>query len=117
VQSDQRIVVTELSLAQQNAQQMITQLPIIPLEGEARLRQVLGRMATLFTIESQLGVDAVERVAAGARCVVQLVRAEPGLIMSFLNPGLLGTPRPLMHALPSPSSTSAAPKPTRYCAH
>ena len=74
-----RLIVSELSLPQSNVQQTITQMPAIPLDGEARLKQVLGRMATLFTVESQLAVGAVAQVEPDSRLIVQLTRAEPGL--------------------------------------
>ena len=74
-----RLLVTELSPPQLNVQRTITDLPPVPAEGEGRLRQVLGRLSTLFTVESQVGVDAVDEVSADSRIVLQLARAEPGL--------------------------------------
>lgn len=83
VDADGRLVVCELTPAQLDVQRAVLALPPIPEEGEARVRQLLGRMASLFTIESQVGVDALqgkfEELAADSRPVVQLVRTDPGL--------------------------------------
>jgi hypothetical protein len=83
VDREGRLLVSELSPAHVNVQRAVLELPPIPRQGEARLRRILGRMGTLFAIESQVGVEdaagALEQTEADARPFIQLTRADAGL--------------------------------------
>lgn len=78
-----RVRVLLLSKQQLAAINVARSLPLMPIEAEARLGQVLARLSPLFTIHSdvQLGTDSasVAEVPAIAQAVLYLSRAHPGV--------------------------------------